>query len=165
MAPSINIYIPSPLKKRLEVNKDKINCSEVSRRALERELLFAEDINKNMSTTIERLKRSKEEHSQSQEHSARTVGIHWAKKIAEWPEMLALANNVNSAGTDFDRIEINGEILASFCGHEDGLEAEDFLENIESDLEFPVSAFNDDATCRSFIDGALQVFDEVKDEV
>jgi hypothetical protein len=154
----ISIYVPDPLKERMDAAEDRINWSEVARPAFEAKVAADEHQREpTMRTAIERLRTSKQKTIQDDLLSGQQDGRDWARDSSEYSELVRVS-----------RIRFDG---GDYRGAERALKAA-----VDPDDDFTTSVFYDhcfgsetapvtDEYVAGFIEGAKQFFDEVKNEL
>lgn len=150
MAPSINIYINDSLKQRLDNQKEKINCSEVARKAFEQELEAVEAIDESVDeAAIRRLKKSKHARLAEIERQGRVDGEKYAREVADWYELDELARVFGSDA------RVSSPTISDYVW----LWKDHFTDEFEYD----------DALDEAYASGALQrmvqLYDQLKDKV
>jgi hypothetical protein len=157
----ISLYVPDDLKKRMDVARDAINWSEVVRPALHVALAnFEHRKGQTMETVIERLRASREESRQRNELSGIEAGREWARHHATFDELERLA----AAWKQMPPGSSDQEYAGVFCraiDPEREMSASKLREHCFGEERANVS----DAYVAGFFEGAVDVFEDVKDEL
>lgn len=153
----MNVYLPDEL--RAEMDAVGNSWSQVARRAFEAEVARRK-IRKglgDMSDVVERLRKSKERHERWNEDEGKSAGAEWAKTRAEYSQLLALESADERSWAD----ECGDLCVQLFrvVGDPDYEDFRDWAGGLFG-AEQPNNAF-----IRGFVEGALEVFDEVKDQL
>jgi len=172
------VYVPPELEKRFEKHADKINFSRVACAALEREIELIESLenikNKGQKDMIERLRKSKQEDTEAMTDLGKKEGADWATNHADYRDLLKISEFRDKIQTEPSLGSISyycqcdlGHLTPSEAICEDifpdqGIDAEDFFENIICVNE---STRNDPYFLEGFIDGVVEVWETVKNEV
>lgn len=111
-----------------------------------------------MSTTIERLRASKEMHINSAFTEGETDGHEWARDYAEYPHLVAIDKLDVSMGDDDDTV--CGELFEAIKSVDGELDTRDILDQlVGDDHEKPMGYW------AGFVKGAQKLFSEVKDQI
>jgi hypothetical protein len=153
---TINISIPDQLKARMEASGEKTNWSEVARVAFSYRVA-ANELRKEptMEKVVERLRASKAQRLEELNVEAEQAGREWASTKAEYHELEALAKV-------HQQIDITLDIVYATLDPEKEMSAKEFTEYLdlgnvrESELEDYIGPF---------VDGAVEVFHEVEDQL
>jgi hypothetical protein len=167
----MNISIPDDLRKRMDkANKtEDVNWSQVAAGAFEMKLaeIASRKVERTMDDVVQRLKASKLESSSKDEKEGKEAGFEWAKKHAEWPELVRLNKlwgdgnfdaifNASNDSTSFFLETADPERMAE-CG---GRDESDWTEEV-----FGVAGSISDEYVYAFWNGAVQIYNEVQDKV
>ena len=171
----ISISVPLALKARMDNVDQEVNWSAVATRAFDAKLgeIASQRVLKTMSDVIDRLRASKAEHEDEDIQIGRDAGREWAEHLAEYKELKILAEI--SREHDGDGIELHFGDTPSHQGP-----GERFFFAIHPDenssraevRDFWESALGDEAKGAEsapfvvgFAKGAVEVFEEVKDQL
>jgi hypothetical protein len=147
----VNIYVPDDLKARMDGAGDAINWSEAVRPVIQSAIAdFEHRKDGNMTTAIERLRASKQEHVLSQQSSGKEEGRKWAENYATYEELARLSRY------DLSKWKDPYSLLKDAL---DDLIAGDLVEYTYED---PKAS---DEYIAGFIEGAQGFFAEVKDHL
>lgn len=174
--PKISIYVPDEMKARMDETDDRANWSATAQRAFEIELGHLESAQEigSMTDVIERLRASKEVSTKASQDDGRTAGQEWAKKIAEWEQLKRLAGldaeSLYEGYAEYPDWSAREFVTTTILG--DSLEGRHvFRDNDEMAHIYRVPHPElVDATLTvdffvGFVEGASEVWDEIKDEV
>lgn len=153
----VSIYVQDELKARMDRIGEAANWSEVVRPAILSEVASHEHRKgKTMATVVERLRASRIKHDQEMETLGTEAGRTWASDTAEFAELQRVSKIEPGAEDEWAAVALsraldpNGEI--SSLG-----ELSEALGLLESDMTNEFLA--------GFIEGATDVFNDVKDEL
>jgi len=151
----IGIYLPEERVTDVEKYRDRMNFSAMFWLAFDQEKHRLDCLpkGKKMSTIIERLRQSKQEHESTQIKEGRVAGTSWASDVAEFHELLALREFSETADRECS-LEVNAGNIAG------ALENKDFWDEAIGDLKLPVT----DAFAGGFMESALDVLDAAEAE-
>lgn len=154
--PRVSIYISEDLKARMDEVEDAINWSEVARPAFQSAIAnFQHRRTRNMDTAIERLRASKQDATKNDIEAGREAGRDWAGDFAEYAELARLSK------TDLDGNYAGAwDVLKHAISPDDGMSHEEILEYCFGEEE-PDS----DEYVGGFVEGAQELFDEIKDQL
>jgi hypothetical protein len=177
--PQLNLYVSRELKDRMDAAGDTINWSETARSAFLQALTIHEQQeNPNMEAAIARLKASKQATERWDKAKAKAQGRLWAETKAEYRMLAYIQNEV--ATTDPDEEEVNYEniLLGALSDYQSATAPRDeegcvqyspvgdratVYEQLLGDRNFdPVEK---EECLGAFIDGALEFFREVKEQI
>jgi hypothetical protein len=158
----ISLYVPDDLKKRMSaVDDDSINWSEVVRPAIHAALAkFEHRKGQTMQTVIERLRASREESRQRHWDEGVEGGRQWARDHATFDELTRLAaawEQMPPGSNDQDYVNV----FYRSVGHDREMTLHELRDHCFGDERALVS----DAYVAGFFEGAVDVFDDVKDEL
>jgi hypothetical protein len=151
----ISIYVTDELKARMDSVADSANWSETVRPAILAEIATLEHRKgKSMSTAIERLRASKELEAQENATRGKETGREWASNRAGHGELVRVYKIPADSNEPFAELyhAINP------C---DDMKATEVLEY----LGLEPSDYDDDDVAEAFIEGASEVYDEIKDQL
>lgn len=163
----MTIYVADELKARIDDQKENVNWSEVACRAFEIRLgeLAAAKQEKTMSEVIERLRASKLKSEDKMTAAGRESGRWWATHRAEYDALKRIAE-IDSRDFCSDTPWNNAKNLAAAILYADENRDDydrDEVEQVIRDVFDEVS--ESDEYLVGFIEGATEVFDEVKDSL
>jgi hypothetical protein len=168
------ITLPLGLKKRMDEVAGQVNWSAVAARAFEEKLseIASRKEKKTMSDVIQRLRASKRRAEDQAYRSGEADGRNWASSRAEVPELQALEGLRDSRGGDWD-----GWVEDNDSSDFSAAERLVFVLQPESQNRTTASEFwraildrntelaNDPSYVKGFIEGALGIWDRVKEEL
>jgi hypothetical protein len=171
-SPRMTITVPFELRARIEAVDQDINWSAVAARAFQDKLaeIAAKKVRKEMSDVIQRLRASKRRAEDEESQQGYEDGRQWAEDRAEAEQLERLDDLVR--GSDWDRF-FDGDSAYSWGDHlvwvmdadEHGgrYRTKEFWETVAGDNDYKLSS--NEAYIRGFADGALSVWDAVKDKL
>jgi hypothetical protein len=157
----ITLYVPDDLKERMNQAGDSINWSEVVRPAINVALAtFKHRKEQTMETVIERLRASREESRERDQIGGTEAGRQWARDHATFDELkrLAAAWKQIPAGLGDQQY---AEVFFRAVDPEREMTTEELREYCFGDEQVNVS----DPYVSGFFEGAVDVFEDVKDEL
>jgi hypothetical protein len=169
------ITVPPDLKARMDAVDEPVNWSALACQAFEQRLaeIIKRKGSSNMNDVISRLRASKRTYENAQYQAGHEAGQAWAKDEAEAGELILLSQWKDRAGRDWDDYFATGEndaygscenFVFTIWPEHDGnrTTSEEFWEgNVpEGQSDHPEDNF-----VRGFAEGALAVWDEVKDQL
>ena len=153
----MNISVPDDVKSRMDAAEEPVNWSAVASRAFEIELgeIAKRKQEKDMSDVIARLRASKLENTDEEYKTGQAYGRQWAEQAAEYAELKRLAVADESRSRDNWDWDGRSIVKAATDNEQDevGYIWEDELPPDSEDY------FN------GFVDGAVEVFEEVADKI
>jgi hypothetical protein len=153
----VSIYVPDELKARMDEAGEAINWSEVARPAFQNALAnYRHRKEINMTTAIERLRASKAKVLADQSEEGKAEGSKWARDAAEFDELQRVAE-IDTDGFTEDWCSVLLDTIDP-RGEQDRYE---LLDGIFLEGRRGIS----DERARGFIEGAQEVWEEVKDEI
>ena len=165
--PAISIYVPDEMKARMDKAEKSANWSAIAQRAFDVELNHLERIKeiKTMSDVIERLRASKDQATADALYEGRENGLDWAKRHAEYDELRRIVRLDISEWPDDDQNAYNvAQSVYMNVMEEESRPSNDELASLygveEEDVDRISKAF-----VEGFIEGAQDVWDEVKDQL
>lgn len=166
----MTIYVQDELREMMKEFDQQANWSGVACEAFRStvyQLRVLKAIQKGddpMDDVIERLRASKEDAIEADKEKGRVVGSDWAKQTATYAQLRRLGNEFPSGvSTEIDALGLAKVILEEEClSWSDMRDA--WTDQIGIDEE-EYDADHTDGFFSGFIEGALEVWDEVKDEV
>jgi len=172
MGTRMSVYVSDDLKKRMDKVKEPVNWSAVACTAFEQKLgeIAERKQRKNMADVIQRLRASKLESDTETERQAREAGRKWAMEYATARELENLEKAREQCGNDYERIFTNGmnrpaEVVASFATGQQDLDRADVEQFAERAAGEDADKLDDPDYALAFIDGALDVWYDVKTEL
>ena len=174
MGGRINVYLPGDLRERMDAATDEfdINWSQVAATAFELKLagIAGRKTKLDMTDTIRRLRASKLQSEEDIYQRGHEAGQDWARRLAEWAELERLAK----LGHDWfapqgvvgeDAFGVSGNLLMhmnpdEYLGNRGAQEM--FWQEATGDDEEP---YPDRDFVHGFVDGAVEVYEQVKDEL
>jgi len=170
------ISVPPALKEQMETVEASVNWSALACRAFEDKLaeIAARKEKKDMSDIVTRLRASKRQAEDTQYKAGAEAGREWVTDTAEADELSNLERWHNRLGQDvhavFDdlawgRAYSSAELVAFAVWpdrDEDRSAAEEFWGQCLGD---ETAAADNSQFVRGFVDGALALWDEVKDQL
>jgi hypothetical protein len=152
--PTLNVYVPDDLKKRMDKAGDRVNWSAAAQEAFQHEL--AKDATRQkgpkMNEVAERLKQSKQQTVKRWHERGFAAGRDWAQRHAEYEQLVELE--------DFPDFKTATRLLHAWDREERIV--------LWALLGLPVEAQSStipDEMVEGFVEGALEVFNEVKDQL
>jgi len=145
MTKIISVSLPDELYERVQVVKESINVSGICQEALEKEIEIQELLKKGTKmSTIEKLRKQKEEHDEVYFDEGKSDGIKDAEDMdyEELLEVVKCGNGIYKTDVYYNRLK-------------DGIE-----EKSNDD-----SAFNESMYIDGWIEGVTEFYDEIKDEL
>ena len=167
------ITVPADLRARMDAVGEDVNWSALACQAFEQKL--AEIIKRkgtsDMTEVVDRLRVSKCKFESEQYQTGHQAGQAWAKDTAEVVELIRLEYWRNQYASDWDRIfqDSANVALPAADYFVSAIQAEppvkrrdvrDFWESVDPGTPSPVGEF-----VHGFADGALSVWDKVKDQL
>jgi hypothetical protein len=156
--PRVTVYVPDDLKARMDEVGEAVNWSDAAQRAF-REAAAIATIRKDrsdMTSVVERLRASKERIEAAAHESGKDCGVTWAKQSAEYDELLRISKWEQDT---LDACDLN--TLTQLIDPNDEMDRHDW----EAFWEQRGDANLTDAFAAGFVVGAVEVFNEVADEV
>lgn len=159
--PRVTLYVPDDLKARMDETGEAMNWSAIAQRAFT-EAIATQAVrkdNSDMTSVVERLRASKERVEATQLELGKTSGNRWAKEEAEYDELERIAEFDETGEDDPDvetlqrLIDPTGEMIATSYGSW-------FVFWEKYGHRDPTDAF-----ARGFVEGAIEVYDEVADQL
>jgi hypothetical protein len=155
----VSIYVPDDLKGRMDEAGESINWSEVARPAFVAAIAAHEHRKAlTMTTTIERLRASKDKYLEKIQDEGVEAGRAWARDRAEFEELRNVANLHESHSSNGLDVTVND--LKKAMDPEDDLSVRDFAEILGFDDQEPSDEF-----AAAFAEGATDIWIDVKDEL
>ena len=152
----ISLYIPDDLKERMDAASAEVNFSDVARPALTAAVAAFEHRKEGtMSTAIARLRASKQQADQGEKVQGEADGRTWAENTAEYRWLRDLSRRK----TNFPMESPDHAFSCVFDPLDDAQPGE-----LSSKL-FGIEIWPSDEYMEAFIDGALEFFEEVREEV
>jgi len=149
----MNVSIPEDTKSAMDNIKD-VNWSEVARNAFDREVRKRKRIDRMDTAAItERLRASHENQIEVEKEDGNIFGADWAAKLAEFAELRDLKRFGEAAGEALHKWRMMDTVL-------DRWDQEEFWEVQEIDPDDVTLAF-----CEGFAEGALEVWERVRENV
>lgn len=167
----MNISVPDDLKNRMNKTGENVNWSAEACRAFEDKLaeLAAKKERKTMADVITRLRASKRKTDDRSVVEGRAMGREWAGERAEAKELETLESTFSNSDSWYDQNESSayspGELLYFSIYPEmegDRAGAEAFWQAICGDDTSPM---NSASFVNGFIEGALELWEEVKPNI
>ena len=159
----LSIYVPDELKTRMDAAGDAINWSEVARPAFLSALANHQHRqNRNMTTAIERLRASKEQHLSVIEGGGKAAGRRWAENHASYAELKAIAG-IGLEDHDPDE-DTTLSMLLDILDPERA-SADDFYETVGLEADRPPSGSTLNRYVSAFVEGAQEFYEEVEDQL
>ena len=159
------ISLPDDLKERMDAVKEPVNWSQVAARAFETRLgeIASRARGKDMDSVIQRLRASKVACEDSDTKEGREAGERWAQHDAEWSELERLDRALRDDSFWIEGIEEQdwARVVYLAMGNDECSSRSDIEEFWGEDVEVHSSR----AWFQGFCDGAIAVFDEVRDKV
>jgi predicted hydrocarbon binding protein len=157
--PRVTLYVPDDLKTRMDEAGEAINWSAVAQRAF-MEAVLTRAVRKDasdMTSVVERLRASKERVEAAQQESGQDCGKTWAKETAEYDELERIARFHESGHDPSDLVAA----LRHLIDPEDEMSPHEWHSFWEQHgCGEPTHAF-----AEGFIKGAVEVYDEVADQL
>jgi hypothetical protein len=164
------ITIPADLKARMEAIEESVNWSALACEAFEQKLaeLITKKGTRNMTEVINRLRVSKQKLESKQYREGHAAGTEWAKDVAEVQELINLDYNRDQFGSHWDGWWQNTgrpgswrflACLVKGDSHHNDSDERDFWQRHGKGNEI-TGEF-----AHGFADGALFIWDEVKDQL
>lgn len=151
----VSIYVSEELKARMDAAGDAINWSGIVRPAIHAEVAkYENQKGQTMETVIARLRASREETKKYDRETGLKAGREWAKNYATYDQLKRLRtgwDNLRNLDCDFHR--------------------ENFYAILEVDCNVAKECFGDanaeptSEYVSGFFEGAVALFDEVKDQL
>ncbi len=170
-----SVSLPPETKERMDQVGDSVNWSSVARNAFEAKLadIASKKEKKIMPEVVERLRVSKRKSDDSLFSQGYAAGEEWAKNQAEAEELERLSDFRDQCGTDWDSVLTtgpddaygSGERLYFVISPEDDGDRGASCGFWESQLGLEDGSCPKDSLVRGFVEGALEVWDEVKDQL
>jgi hypothetical protein len=168
-----SVSVSPELRARMDAVQEPVNWSAIACQAFEHKLaeITKRKGAKDMKDVINRLRASKEQFKGDQHQAGHDAGESWAKNEAEAGDLIQLDNFRGRAGTDWDACfwdmpndaySTAEKFFFSVWPEHDGerSEANEFWERQGFEKDHPVGDY-----VRGFAEGALSVWDDVKDEL
>jgi hypothetical protein len=169
-----SVSVPADLRRRMNLVKVRVNWSEVACRAFELKIaeLITERGVKNMKDVVARLRASKIENEDARTMEGREDGAKWAKELASFQELEKL-----EAIEERAFLEFTDPVGSAYCGgecfyfalhpaeHWDRDEARKFWNHVHDDDDKRDEIMSSSDYLRGFRDGALETWDQVKDQL
>lgn len=171
------ISVPRPLKEQMETVTESVNWSALACRAFEAKLaeIAAKKERKDMDDVVTRLRASKHRVEDEHYHEGEKAGREWAEAYAEADELANLERWQARLGHDFDvifsddltwRSAYSSAELVAFAAwpekDEDRSAAEMFWEEALGD---DAKLADDAQFVKGFVQGAIELWDQVKDKL
>jgi len=171
-----NISLPADVKRRMEKVKEAVNWSALACRAFEDKLgeIATQKEKKTMTDVIDRLRKSKRESNSEVYQEGFESGAEWAKSFAEARELEALQECYDSLGCDRDKwfSTVEGKIsahstaeLVYFAMHNEEEAGRDDSDEFWTMAAGEHAPYGQSSFVRGFVEGALEVWGEVKGEL
>jgi hypothetical protein len=170
------ITVPADLKRRMDAAGQDVNWSAVAARAFEAKLaeIAGKKVSKMMNDVIQRLRASKQRAEDSRYRDGEAAGRQWAKNKAEATELKKLERFRESLSHQWDEYftEVWGandfspgewlgmHITADDEGAVECADAEEFWRSVLGDRSYQEPVF-----AKGFAEGALTIWQEVKDKL
>ena len=153
----MNISVPDDVKACMDAAMEPVNWSAVASRAFEIELgeIAKRKQEKDMSDVIARLRASKLESNTAEYQEGHEAGRRWAELDAEFLELNLLDKAEERRGVE--GWEWSWNQIPHAIG--DNQTADEFWEGIEQIQDKDEDYYN------GFVDGALEVYEQVADEI
>ena len=172
--PKISIYVPDEMKARMDEADDRANWSAIAQRAFEIELGHLESAQEigSMTDVIERLRASKEQSAKASQDDGRTAGQEWAKRSAEYEDLKRVAKlNLRDFYENFEDPDWTARefVTTAIMGSHE--EAKFILgDDAEMSACYGVDEDMVDATLTreflvGFVEGAIEVWEEIKNQI
>jgi len=169
MAQRYQMTISLPQELRSEMAKFDENWSSIAQEAFRKRLAAIEHekkARKGMDSVIARLKASKEKSDDEHFQRGKADGLEWAREHAEWTDLISIDRVFNSEHQGPDNV---------YCEHfqntfEEAL-SPDNSDDFDREYFWSTHAGDDWKTLvdvsylRGFVEGSLEVYEEVKDKV
>lgn len=173
------ITIPAAIKKKMDTVKEPVNWSAIASHAFERKLeeIVSRKAEENMSEVVKRLRASKRNSDSNLTGGGREIGKSWASENAEYYQLKNLAAAFPSDGygpvgwvATFRSEDAfsPGERLAGIIEGRDDMdrrEMRDFWQSQPFDGELIEQIVYDRNVTIGFVEGALEVWEQVRDQV
>lgn len=169
--PKINIYVPDEMKARMDNVDRGANWSAIAQRAFELELNHLERIKEVKSRTdvIERLRQDKESTAAERVAHGRKYGVDWAKLEASYPKLSRIAHidveQWSGAGSDAGAFTTAELVYMEVFDEEDRPRMDQVMHFYGFKDERELDIWLDDAYVRGFVEGAQDVWEEVKNRI
>jgi hypothetical protein len=155
--PRVTVYVSDELKARMDASGDDLNWSNIAQIAFSSAIATNEIRKgvKDMTAVVERLRASKQRVEAEWRTWGKEAGERWAKEDAEYDD-LELLSGCNAAGNvDLDTFQR----CLDPANNRDAQEWQEFWQNCLGELPPRGSVL------AAFIEGALEVYEEVKDKL
>ena len=166
----INLSIPDELKSKMDLQGGTANWSNVAQTAFEKELLMIEANQQveNMDDVVSRLRASKMVSIEDVLPDAKEKGRNWAKQGAEYVQLKALGE-AHWEGMEGGYWRTAGAVAISNHENEslddvDTHQSNDFWEEW-IDMTWRNDSDVADAAAGAFVEGAVEIWEEIKDQV
>jgi hypothetical protein len=170
------ISVPRPLKEQMDAVAEPVNWSALACRAFEGKLaeLAAKKERKDMQDVITRLRASKQRVDDEQYHAGEQAGREWTEAEADADELQNLDRWVERLGHDIETIFADQRWDNAYTSAEDVAftvwpehDGDRGMANAfwEERLGDDTSAAENARFVRGFVDGALDVWHKVKDQL
>jgi hypothetical protein len=169
------ISVPRHLKEQMEAVAEPVNWSALACRAFEAKLaeIAAKKERKGMDDIVTRLRASKRRVEDEHYQQGDAAGREWVKDLAEADELMCLERWKAAFGWEWDRFftddfsnaysEAEQVAFAVWPEHDgDRRMADEFWEQVLGD---DISATHHPQFVKGFVEGALALWDEVKDQL
>lgn len=175
-----SISVPTDLKAKMDAIEETINWSAVACAAFEAKVaeIITKRKAKDMTDVIARLRASKRKHEDHTYELGHSAGKDWARNQAEVPELQRLESLHDQYGHthEWDLIFSSDDTSAYGVGegfyftiqpndNGDRQAAEEFWQANTGGDDRGRELMSDDSYVRGFAEGALAVWDEVKDQL
>jgi hypothetical protein len=172
-----SVSLPIDLRKRMDKVGESVNWSLVAVRAFEQELgrIASQKKEKNMSDVISRLRASKNKSNGERFEAGKELGVKWARETAEAEELELLSEHHDAmqrenydifAPSAFNDAYGMWESLFFHIHRDDDGDrqaCEEFWDVAVGEENRP--HLSNGEFLRGFVDGALEVWDEVKNQI
>jgi hypothetical protein len=156
--PRVTLYVPDDLKTRMDDAGEAINWSAVAQRAF-REAVLTQAMRKephDMTNVVERLRASREKVEAKEFETGKDRGAMWAKHRAEYDQLLRV---VEYDGEWSEEEDGDHAVLESLIDPENELDPREWGDNWGQQRN-PSDAF-----VRGFVEGANEVYVEIRDQL
>jgi hypothetical protein len=150
----INVSMPDSLKERMSALDGTVNWSEVAQAAFEREVSARTFKGENMDQVIQRLRASKTEFVENETAQGREDGRDWATRYADYKDLKRVA------GLQFYGHEECAYQLDQALGFKPGDGDSFWIDEDTGRISRP-----SDEYVQGYVEGARDVWDEVKDKL
>lgn len=154
----VSIYVSEELRARMLEVGDQINWSEIARPSFEQAIAnYNHERNRDMSTTIERLKASKQQYVANAKNYGKKFGREWAANSACYIDL----HNISKM--DLNRYELCPGTIANAI--EAVIDPECTYGGHFTEITFKTDFMPSDDWLIAWVEGAQEVYSEVKDHL